>query len=85
MHEATTTTRPYLLRYWVVPSDARVRLPREGVALDMAVKLVEGELIGQALYRTHGNHAAAARLLGIKRSTLVEKVKRYRANGIMPP
>jgi transcriptional regulator with PAS, ATPase and Fis domain len=34
-------------------------------------------MIGRALSRTEHNKGAAARLLGLKRTTLVEKLKRF--------
>jgi DNA-binding protein Fis len=34
-------------------------------------------MIGRALQRTDQNNGAAARLLGLKRTTLVEKLKRF--------
>jgi DNA-binding NtrC family response regulator len=55
----------------VVPS-----LPEEGVDLPHLVSEFERQLIDQALERTEGNRGAAARLLNLKRTTLVEKLKR---------
>jgi DNA-binding NtrC family response regulator len=46
------------------------------VDLPTIVEQIERELIGQALSRTGGNKAAAAGLLNLKRTTLVEKLKR---------
>ena len=53
-----------------------VTLPEEGVDLQRYVHDVERELIRHALERTGGNKNKAAQLLGIKRTTLVEKAKR---------
>jgi transcriptional regulator with PAS, ATPase and Fis domain len=50
--------------------------PDTGVDLPTIVEQIERELIGQALSRTGGNKAAAAGLLNLKRTTLVEKLKR---------
>jgi len=50
--------------------------PESGVDLPTIVEQIERELIGQALSRTGGNKAAAAGLLNLKRTTLVEKLKR---------
>jgi two-component system response regulator AtoC len=50
--------------------------PDSGVDLPTIVAQIERELIGQALTRTGGNKAAAAGLLNLKRTTLVEKLKR---------
>jgi DNA-binding NtrC family response regulator len=52
------------------------RLPADGVDLRAAVAELEESLIGQALERTSGNRNAAAQLLGLNRTTLVEKLKR---------
>ena len=51
-------------------------LPEEGVSLPELVERLERELIGQALSRTGGVKAKAARLLGLKRTTLIEKMKK---------
>ena len=51
-------------------------LPETGVDLPGLVSRIERDLIGRALTRTEGNRADAARLLGLKRTTLVEKLKR---------
>jgi two-component system response regulator PilR (NtrC family) len=50
--------------------------PDSGVDLPTIVEQIERDLIGQALLRTGGNKAAAAGLLNLKRTTLVEKLKR---------
>jgi DNA-binding NtrC family response regulator len=51
-------------------------LPEVGVDLPELVGRIERDLISRALARTDGNRADAARLLGLKRTTLVEKLKR---------
>jgi DNA-binding NtrC family response regulator len=51
-------------------------LPADGLDLPALVVRIEKELIGRALARTEQNKGAAARLLGLKRTTLVEKLKR---------
>jgi transcriptional regulator with PAS, ATPase and Fis domain len=51
-------------------------LPEAGVDLPALVDQMEKDLIQRALARTGGNKGAAARLLGLKRTTLVEKLKR---------
>jgi len=53
-----------------------VTLPEEGIDLDAFVANVERELIQRSLERTGGNKGAAAKLLNLKRTTLVEKLKR---------
>jgi transcriptional regulator of acetoin/glycerol metabolism len=52
------------------------QLPAEGVDLRAVVARLEETLIDQALERTGGNRNAAAQLLGLNRTTLVEKLKR---------
>ncbi len=51
-------------------------LPAEGVDLSAIVMQIEKSLIERALARTGNNKGAAARLLSLKRTTLVEKLKR---------
>ena len=54
-----------------------LELPPQGVDLPALVSRIEQEMIGRALARTENNKGAAARLLGLKRTTLVEKLKRF--------
>src|SRR5437867_8794380 len=58
-----------------VPSSA-VTLPEDGLDLGLFVANIERELIQRSLERTGGNKGRAARLLNLKRTTLVEKLKR---------
>ena len=51
-------------------------LPQEGTDLPALIAQIEKDLIERALTRTEHNKGAAARLLGLKRTTLVEKLKR---------
>ena len=53
-----------------------VTLPEEGLDLDAFIAEVERGLIQLSLERTGGNKGQAARLLNLKRTTLVEKLKR---------
>jgi DNA-binding NtrC family response regulator len=53
-----------------------VDFPDSGVDLPTLVDQIERDLIDRALSRTGGNKAAAAQLLNLKRTTLVEKIKR---------
>jgi transcriptional regulator with GAF, ATPase, and Fis domain len=46
-------------------------LPEEGVNLRDEMQRYQEWLVQQALIRTNGNRAQAARLLGLKRTTLV--------------
>ncbi len=54
-----------------------VLLPEDGLDLDAFVTNIERELIERSLERTGGNKGQAARLLDLKRTTLVEKLKRF--------
>jgi len=56
----------------------RPALGDEGLDLNSAVEEFENRLIEEALRRTKGNKQAAARLLGLKRTTLVAKLRRRR-------
>ncbi len=53
-----------------------VTLPEGGLDLDAFMSSIERELIQRSLERTRGNKGRAARLLHLKRTTLVEKLKR---------
>jgi DNA-binding NtrC family response regulator len=53
-----------------------ITLPEGGVDLDAYMATIERELIERSLERTGGNKGQAARLLSLKRTTLVEKLKR---------
>jgi DNA-binding NtrC family response regulator len=57
-----------------------VEFPDEGLDLPDYLASIERDLIQRALDRTHGNRNKAADLLRIKRTTLVEKLKRLGAD-----
>ncbi|HEY0705991.1 MAG TPA: helix-turn-helix domain-containing protein, partial [Polyangia bacterium] len=68
---------PPSLRGDVVSSSAgSLDLPPTGVDLRMLLSQLEGRFIDQALARTGGNKNRAAELLGMNRTTLVEKLRR---------
>jgi len=52
-------------------------LESKKLKLDDEVKRFESRLIKEALAKTGGNQARAARLLGVKHTTLNAKIKRY--------
>ena len=60
-------------------SPALVDLPPNGVDLRLLLTQLEERLIEQALQRTGGNKNRAAELLGMNRTTLVEKLRRRTA------
>ncbi len=52
-------------------------LPETGIDLPKAVDEFEMHLVGEALRRSGGRKGAAARILGMKRTTLVDKLTRW--------
>jgi DNA-binding NtrC family response regulator len=58
-------------------------LPSDGTDLRAILESVEDRMIAEALERTSGNKNRAAELLGLNRTTLVEKLRRKRTS--MPP
>jgi DNA-binding NtrC family response regulator len=67
---------PEFLDAETAPLGAPVSLPESGLDFDVFMSGIERELIERSLERTHGNKGRAARLLNLKRTTLVEKIKR---------
>jgi two-component system response regulator AtoC len=61
---------------------ASLPLPEAGFDLERELATVEHVYIAQALARTDQNRSRAADLLGVKRTTLVEKVKRLERMGL---
>jgi transcriptional regulator with PAS, ATPase and Fis domain len=57
----------------------------DGMDLNRAVEEFENRMIDEALRRTNGNKQAAARLLGLKRTTLVAKLRRKRSPDYQTP
>jgi len=53
-----------------------IEIPEEGISFQDVVTDMERELILQSLRRTNGNKKLAAKLLNLKRTTLIEKIKR---------
>jgi two-component system, NtrC family, response regulator AtoC len=56
-----------------VPSE----IPEQGINFDLVVGEVERELLYRSLEKTGGNKLQAARLLNMKRTTFVDKLKRF--------
>jgi len=65
-------------------SDSRIQttLGEKGVNLNAIVRELEGRMINEALKQTGGNKQAAARLLGLKRTTFAAKLRRC---GVIAP
>ena len=57
------------------------RIPAEGLDLGVTLESIESGLIRQALEMGKGVKARAAALLGLNRTTLVEKIKRLKLEG----
>jgi len=62
----------------VTPSTPIPDLPTDGTDLRAILEAVEDRMIAEALERTGGNKNRAAELLGLNRTTLVEKLRRKR-------
>jgi DNA-binding NtrC family response regulator len=60
------------------PGSPLPELPKDGTDLRAMLEAVEDRMIGEALERTGGNKNRAAELLGLNRTTLVEKLRRKR-------
>jgi len=63
-----------------VASAVRVDLPKEGLDLKRYLAKIEQDMIHQALVEADGVVQRAAELLGVGRTTLVEKIRRYELN-----
>ncbi len=61
-----------------VASAPTVQLPITGIDFDEVIGGIETSLLKQALDRTQGNKGKAAELLGLKRTTLLAKLKSLR-------
>ena len=60
------------------PKETPIVLPEDGTDLRAMLEAVEARMIEEALERTNGNKNRAAELLGLNRTTLVEKLRRKR-------
>lgn len=60
--------------------NAPAQVPVAGVSLKKHLQAVESGLIGKAMTEAHGVVAVAARLLKMQRTTLVEKLNKYKLN-----
>ena len=71
-----TDMPPELDQAAAAPMSSAIALPESGMDLDAFIAGIERDLIQRSLERTGGNKGKAARLLNLKRTTLVEKLKR---------
>src|SRR3569832_2613878 len=69
----------------VSTGDALATLPEDGLDLREHLLMIEKQLIEQALQRSRGTVAKAARLLNLRRTTLVEKMRKLGMGGDFPP
>ncbi len=76
-HESDMTEREALFLLEDAPSGSGMVLPPGGIDLRAHVAAIEESLIRQALDRSSGIVAQAARLLGLRRTTLVEKLRKF--------
>ena len=60
-----------------VPAADPATLPEDGLDLREHIARIELQLIREALERSQGVVAHAAQLLGLRRTTLVEKLRKY--------
>lgn len=60
---------------------AEIVLPDQGLDLDALLDSLGRALTAQALERSRGNISAAARLLGLNRTTLIERLRRWKRLG----
>ena len=67
---------PNIVRATSVDDEINTSLTDCGLDLNKVVRKLEGRLINQALRQTGGNKQAAARLLGLKRTTFAAKLRR---------
>ncbi|MCA9518928.1 MAG: hypothetical protein KC635_28525, partial [Myxococcales bacterium] len=58
-----------------------IELPESGLVLKDTLDRLERDLIREALCRANGNRSRAANLLGLNRTTLVEKLRRRPITG----
>ncbi|HXC60433.1 MAG TPA: sigma-54 dependent transcriptional regulator [Steroidobacteraceae bacterium] len=80
--ESELTERDALLLLEDEPAMPGMKLPPEGLDLRAHVGAIEESLIRQALERSGGIVAQAARLLGLRRTTLVEKLRKFDIGGV---
>jgi DNA-binding NtrC family response regulator len=82
--EIAASDLPASLRRTTPPTLANLRVPATGLCFRDVVEEVEEQLIRDALELTHGNKNRAAQLLGLNRTTLLEKIKRRGATAVPP-
>jgi Nif-specific regulatory protein len=87
LSELTETSRPQPIdrgdvpetgdgKPFAVPVDRSYNLPEAGIDLNEMVNSIERNMILRALEKTGGVRSRAAQLLGLNRTTLIEKIKK---------
>ncbi|AJE04492.1 sigma-54-dependent transcriptional regulator [Geobacter pickeringii] len=66
----------------IAPPSEAMALPDSGICLNTVVEEFENGLIMQALKKTGGNKKEAALLLNLKRTTLIEKLKKRKLDSV---
>ena len=69
---------PDIVNHTLQPVAGIVELPNDGLDLKQYLANIEQDIIHQALAESNGVVQRAAELLGVGRTTLVEKIKRYK-------
>lgn len=67
-----------------MPSIEKDVNPKDKINLSEELERIEVELIRNALIRTSGHQSQAAQLLGVKKTTLNAKIKRYEIDYFFP-
>ena len=83
--EIGTADLPPALRRTSPPPSVAPQLPATGLNFRDVVEDFETHLIVQALEQTHWNKNRAAQLLGMNRTTLIEKIKKKRLEPMAGP
>ncbi len=81
---ASSLTLPTIKKELFLPEKFG-QLPQEGLNLQEFIEGLENSLILQALDRTGQNRNQAAKLLGLNRTTLVERIKKRRLTTLNDP
>ena len=61
-----------------------VTLASDGIDIDRCIQRFQRQMMVQALERAHGNKTAAASLLGLNRTTFIERMRRHGLGSLVP-
>ena len=59
-------------------------LSGDGIDIDRCIQRFQRQMMVQALERAHGNKTAAASLLGLNRTTFIERMRRHGLGSLVP-